>query len=158
MPIIAALLVLAACQGAWAKDGGGSGGGGSGGGGSGSGGSGGGSSGGSGSGDNGHGDGHDGGGGHDDSGGDGHGGQGSRHEIYDHDYAERAVARGELKPLATVLGTVRSAKDGRVISVDLTRSDGKGLVYRVVLLASGGERWQAVVDARRNILIDLRRF
>jgi hypothetical protein len=134
---VLAAFVLASCvDAAWSKDGGGGSGGGHGGEGT-----------------------HDGGGtsGGDDNGGDNHGGPG-RDDGLDHDFAERAVRNGELKPLAAVLRTVRTAKAGKVIGVDLAQTAGQAIVYRIVLLASGNERWQAVVDAKTNVLIDLRRY
>lgn len=137
---LAAAILASSVDLAWCRDGGGGSGGGNGGGGS-----------------------HDGGrGGGGDDGGDDHGGDDNRgpghDDGLDHDFAERAVRNGELTSLAAVLRTVRAAKAGKIIGVDLAQSAGRAFVYRIVLLASGNERWQALVDARTNVLIELRRY
>ena len=162
--LLAALVLLGSSAEVLAKNG--SGGGGSSGGGSGSSGSGGsgsGSNGSSGSGGSGSGNGSSSDGpGNDDSGGDNAGRQGasdgrSLDGGLDHDFAKRGVGQSELAPLAAVLRTVRAAQVGQVVDVGLARTSDRRIVYRVMILSPDDQRWQVIVDAKNNVLIDKRR-
>jgi hypothetical protein len=91
-------------------------------------------------------------------------GRGGDHEededadLSDQDYARREVERGEMVPLSRVLRTVRAAKPGRVVDIDLVRRTGTGSVYLIVVMGFDADLWQVSVDARRNTILKMRRF
>jgi uncharacterized membrane protein YkoI len=74
----------------------------------------------------------------------------------DHDRARRAVERGEVLPLATILPQVEAALDARVIEVDLERDDGR-FIYEFELIDPRGRIIEAEVDAATGRLLEVER-
>lgn len=79
-------------------------------------------------------------------------------DLSDQEYARRGVERGEMVPLSSVLRTVRAARPGRVVNVDLVRTTRRGAIYRVVVMGSEHDLWQISVDAERNRILGMRRY
>lgn len=63
-----------------------------------------------------------------------------------HDEARRAVERGEIRPLAEILDTIRPELAGTVVGVELKRGR-RGLVYEFKTLDGDGRRREIYVDA-----------
>jgi len=64
----------------------------------------------------------------------------------DHDMARLAVERGEIKPLAEILQTVRDKFPGEIASVKIER-EGKRLVYELRIVGTQGRLLKLHVDA-----------
>ena len=64
----------------------------------------------------------------------------------DHDLARRAVERGEIKPLADILRTVRERFPGEIANVKLEREHGR-LTYEFRIVGAKGRLLEAHVDA-----------
>jgi uncharacterized membrane protein YkoI len=65
---------------------------------------------------------------------------------HDHDVARQAVERGEIKPLAEILKTVRETFPGEVASVKIERERGR-LRYEFRIVGSQGRLLELHVDA-----------
>lgn len=65
----------------------------------------------------------------------------------DHESARRAVAAGQIKPLADILATVQSQHAGRVLDVELERDAGGRQWYEIKLLNKDGQKVEIHVDA-----------
>jgi uncharacterized membrane protein YkoI len=64
----------------------------------------------------------------------------------DHEMARQAVERGEIKPLAEILQTVRDKFPGEVTSVKIER-EGKRLIYELRIVGTQGRLLKLHVDA-----------
>lgn len=64
----------------------------------------------------------------------------------DHEMARQAVERGEIKPLAEILLTVRDKFPGEVTSVKIER-EGKRLIYELRIVGTQGRLLKLHVDA-----------
>ena len=64
----------------------------------------------------------------------------------DHDMARRAVERGEIKPLAEILQTVRDKLPGEIAGVKIERKGGR-LVYELRIVGAQGRLLEVHVDA-----------
>lgn len=74
---------------------------------------------------------------------------------HDHDVARRAVERGEIKPLAEILQTVRDKLPGEVASVKLERERGR-LVYEFRVVGARGRLLEVYVDAATGEIARIR--
>jgi uncharacterized membrane protein YkoI len=72
----------------------------------------------------------------------------------DHDRARRALERGEVLPLATILPQVETTLGARVIEVDLERDDGR-FVYEFELIDARGRIIEAEVDAATGRILEV---
>ena len=64
----------------------------------------------------------------------------------DHDMARQAVERGEIKPLAEILRTVRDRLPGEIANVKLEREHGR-LTYEFRIVGEKGRLLEVHVDA-----------
>lgn len=71
----------------------------------------------------------------------------------DHEVARRAVERGELLPLATILEHAKREYPGRVIEVDLDREHGRYL-YEIEILLSDGRVIELTYDGKTGALLE----
>ncbi|MCC6947807.1 MAG: PepSY domain-containing protein [Bradyrhizobiaceae bacterium] len=67
----------------------------------------------------------------------------------DHDEAQRAVERGEIRPLAEILNIVQGKLPGEVVRVKLERKGGQW-VYEFRVVDSKGRLFEVYVDARNG--------
>ena len=67
-------------------------------------------------------------------------------EDRDHDTARHAVERGEIKPLAEILQTVRDRLPGEIANVKLEREHGR-LTYEFRIVGKKGRLLEVHVDA-----------
>ena len=58
--------------------------------------------------------------------------------------------------LAAVLPTVAAAAPGDVLEVDLVRGAASGWRYEILVLTRQGRYREVIVDARRNVVIEVR--
>jgi uncharacterized membrane protein YkoI len=65
---------------------------------------------------------------------------------HDHDVARQAVERGEIKPLAEILQTVREKFPGEIASVKIEREHGR-LRYEFRIVGAQGRLLELHVDA-----------
>lgn len=63
-----------------------------------------------------------------------------------HDEVRRAVERGEIKPLATILESVRARLPGEITSVEIEQKKGRWL-YELRTLGPEGRMFDVYVDA-----------
>jgi uncharacterized membrane protein YkoI len=73
------------------------------------------------------------------------------------DSAREAVSEGWVLALSAVLPTVRKAVPGQVLEVDLRRSWSGDWRYEFLVLARDRSYQEVVVDARRNLVLQVRR-
>lgn len=71
----------------------------------------------------------------------------------DFEIAEEAVARGEILPLAEVIGMMQEVHPGRVIEVELEYSDGIR-VYEIELITEDGRLIEVEMDAATGAILD----
>ncbi|RDD62778.1 PepSY domain-containing protein [Ferruginivarius sediminum] len=75
----------------------------------------------------------------------------------DHDFARRAVERGEILPLGSILTRVQRDFSGQILEVELERADDAPfdgqLIYEVTMLAPGGDVTELYYDARTGELL-----
>lgn len=71
----------------------------------------------------------------------------------DHDAARRAVERGEIRPLAEILSSLRERIDGSIVGIELEREHGRW-VYEIKTLAGRGRRAKFYIDARTGEFLD----
>lgn len=71
----------------------------------------------------------------------------------DHETARRAVERGELLPLATILANAEKTHPGRVLDVELDRDDGRYL-YEIDVLLKDGRVIELTYDGRTGKLLE----
>ncbi len=71
----------------------------------------------------------------------------------DHELARRAVERGELLPLATILGSAAQTHPGRVLDVELEHDDGRYL-YEIDVLLKDGRVVELTYDGRTGKLLE----
>jgi uncharacterized membrane protein YkoI len=64
----------------------------------------------------------------------------------DHDMARQALERGEIKPLAEILQTVRGKLPGEIAGVKIERKGGR-LVYELRVVGARGRLLEVYVDA-----------
>ena len=67
-------------------------------------------------------------------------------EGHDHDVARQAVERGEIKPLAEILQTVREKFPGEIAGVKIEREHGR-LRYEFRIVGAQGRHLEVHVDA-----------
>ncbi|MFT4277873.1 MAG: peptidase [Rhodopseudomonas sp.] len=72
-----------------------------------------------------------------------HGAHDRRH---DHDEARRAVERGEIRPLAELLGRVRDKLPGEITGVEIERHHDQWL-YEFIVVDKAGRLYEVYVDA-----------
>jgi uncharacterized membrane protein YkoI len=65
----------------------------------------------------------------------------------DHDDARHAVERGEIRPLAEILATVRGKLPGEVVRVEIEQKNGHWL-YEFRTVDAQGRLFDVFVDAR----------
>ncbi|MBM3951664.1 MAG: peptidase [Rhodospirillales bacterium] len=70
----------------------------------------------------------------------------------DHDAARRAVERGEIRPLAEILSSLRDRIGGDIVGVELEREHGRW-VYEIKALDARGRRVKYYVDARTGDIL-----
>lgn len=75
------------------------------------------------------------------------------HADDDHEIARRAVERGELLPLATILEAIERDYPGRVLEVDLDREDGR-YVYEIEVLQKDGRVIELTYDGKTGKLLE----
>jgi uncharacterized membrane protein YkoI len=73
----------------------------------------------------------------------------------DQNEARRAVERGELRPLAEILASVREEFGGKVLDVELEREDSGAFVYEIELLADDGRVLELEYDGRSGQRLSL---
>lgn len=75
----------------------------------------------------------------------------------DHDFARRAVERGEILPLGDLLARVKNDFRGEMLEVELEEADeppfAGRLIYEVTLLSPGGDVTELYYDARTGELL-----
>ncbi len=71
----------------------------------------------------------------------------------DHDAARRAVERGEIRPLADILSSLRDRVSGDIVGVELEREHDRW-VYEIKALDARGRRAKFYVDARTGEILD----
>ncbi len=71
----------------------------------------------------------------------------------DHEVARRAVERGELLPLATILKSAERDYPGRVLEVDLDREGGRYL-YEIEVLLKDGRVIELTYDGTTGKLLE----
>ena len=71
----------------------------------------------------------------------------------DHETARRAVERGELLPLTTILANAGKTHPGRVLDVELDRDDGRYL-YEIDVLLKDGRVIELTYDGRTGELLE----
>lgn len=71
----------------------------------------------------------------------------------DHNAARRAVERGEIRPLAEILSSLRGRVEGDIVGVELEREHGRW-VYEIKALDARGRRAKVYVDARTGDILD----
>lgn len=69
-----------------------------------------------------------------------------------HDDARRHVERGDIRPLAEIMGQVKSQLTGEVVSVDLEREGGR-FIYELKTIEPDGRRREIYVDARSGAIL-----
>src|SRR6476620_10233965 len=69
----------------------------------------------------------------------------------DHDTARHAVERGEIKPLAEILRTVRDRLPGEIANVKLEREHGR-LTYEFRIVGEKGRLLEVHVDAATGVI------
>lgn len=71
----------------------------------------------------------------------------TRAESDDHNAARGAVERGEIRPLAEILASIRSKLPGEVAGVEIERKAGRWL-YEFRVVGAKGRLFEVYVDAR----------
>jgi uncharacterized membrane protein YkoI len=74
--------------------------------------------------------------------------------IEDVSRAREALERGEVLPLATILGVIERNVDARVIEVEFEERDGQ-YVYEFELITPDGRLLEAVADAVDGEIIEI---
>jgi len=74
------------------------------------------------------------------------------HADDDHERALELRQRGEVLPLAQVIGQLQRQQPGRVLEVELERKHGVW-VYEIELLAEDGAVWEFKLDAANGELL-----
>ncbi len=74
----------------------------------------------------------------------------------DHERARRALERGEVLPLRSVLEQVERTQQGQVLKIEFERDDGR-YVYEIRLLQSDGRVAKLKVDAVDGRVLSVRR-
>lgn len=72
----------------------------------------------------------------------------------DHGWAEAAVARGAILPLAEVLENLARTYPGRVIEVEIDEDDGL-IVYEIAVVTEGGRLLDVEVNAATGAVLDV---
>jgi uncharacterized membrane protein YkoI len=67
-------------------------------------------------------------------------------EPRDHDQVRQAVARGEIRPLADILGAVRGKLPGEITGVEIEQKSGRWL-YEFRVVDRAGRLFEVYVDA-----------
>ncbi|MGD9510904.1 MAG: PepSY domain-containing protein [Geminicoccaceae bacterium] len=70
----------------------------------------------------------------------------------DQDRALEAVRRGEILPLSTILGRLRTIDQGQMLEVELEHERGRW-IYEVKTLSADGVVRKRVLDARTGALL-----
>jgi uncharacterized membrane protein YkoI len=78
-------------------------------------------------------------------------------EDLDQNAARRAVERGELRPLAEILASIRKEFGGKVLDVELEREDSGALVYEIEVLADDGRVLELEYDGRTGQRLSIER-
>lgn len=73
----------------------------------------------------------------------------------DHERARRALERGEVLPLQTILTRIAREYPGDVVEVELEREDGRW-VYEIELIGERGRLTKLDVDARDGSVIKVK--
>lgn len=73
----------------------------------------------------------------------------------DHERARAALAAGEIRPLAELLGEVERRYVGRVLEAELEREDGRW-IYDIKVLPPSGRLFKLRLDAATGALLDSR--
>jgi uncharacterized membrane protein YkoI len=68
-------------------------------------------------------------------------------ETRDHDRVREAVTRGEIRPLADILGAVRGKLPGEIAGVEIERKDGRWM-YEFRVFDQGGRLFEVYVDGQ----------
>ena len=68
-------------------------------------------------------------------------------EPRDHDRVREAVTRGEIRPLAEILGVVRGKLPGEIAGVEIERKDGRWM-YEFRVVDQGGRLFEVYVDGQ----------
>jgi uncharacterized membrane protein YkoI len=68
-------------------------------------------------------------------------------EPRDHDRVREAVTRGEIRPLADILGAVRGKLPGEIAGVEIERKDGRWM-YEFRVFDQGGRLFEVYVDGQ----------
>jgi uncharacterized membrane protein YkoI len=68
-------------------------------------------------------------------------------ESRDHDRVREAVTRGEIRPLADILGAVRGKLPGEIAGVEIERKDGRWM-YEFRVFDQGGRLFEVYVDGQ----------
>lgn len=68
-------------------------------------------------------------------------------ESRDHDAVRQAVERGEIRPLAAILGAVRDKLPGKIIGIEIEHKKNRWL-YELRVLDETGRVFEVYVDAR----------
>jgi len=74
-----------------------------------------------------------------------HHGHDGQHGAVDHDEARRAVARGEIRPLAELLTMIRDKLPGEITGVEIERRHGQWL-YEFHVVDKAGRLFEVYVD------------
>jgi uncharacterized membrane protein YkoI len=75
------------------------------------------------------------------------------HADSDHEIARRAVERGELLPLSTILAALERDFPGRVLEVELDDDDGR-YTYEIEVLLKDGRVIELTYDGKTGQLLE----
>ncbi|MEZ5839719.1 MAG: peptidase [Hyphomicrobiales bacterium] len=79
------------------------------------------------------------------------------HDADDHDLAHEALERGEVRPLAEILGRIKPSlpENAEIVDISFARRDGQWL-YRFKLIDGAGARSVMLVDAATGEIVETR--
>lgn len=72
----------------------------------------------------------------------------------DFETAEKAVKRGEMRPLSAILDELAAIQPGRVIAIELDIEDGLR-VYEVELITPDGRLLEVYLDAKTGMILSM---
>jgi hypothetical protein len=66
------------------------------------------------------------------------------------------MGRGQIQPLDAILRTIATSVSGTVLSARFGRNASGAPIYTLVVLSDGGRYRKVVVDAERNVILQVR--
>ncbi|WP_295407690.1 PepSY domain-containing protein [uncultured Thiocystis sp.] len=77
---------------------------------------------------------------------------------HDHEHAHRALARGEVRPLAEILARVAAEVPGEVVDVEFERKNWQGTrvwIYELKIIAADGRLLEVLVNAATGQILEV---